>query len=98
MPFLTFPNCILVTVQVGNKYGINMHKDELDGLKRIYGQFLEACIPLGDNQLKGDEADKVSSSGTCPHKFPHHIPSTCMRHTACRGSACRGRRCSCFAC
>lgn len=45
---------------MGSKYGINMHKDELDGLKRIYGQMLESCIPLGDTQLKGDEADKVS--------------------------------------
>ncbi|GIL58607.1 hypothetical protein Vafri_13622 [Volvox africanus] len=45
---------------VGSKYGINFQKDELDGLKRIYGQYLESVIPVGDVQLKGDEAAKVS--------------------------------------
>ena len=42
----------LVPQEVGGKYGINFQKDELDGLKRIYGQFLENIIPLGDQQLK----------------------------------------------
>ncbi len=37
---------------VGANYGINFQKDELDGLKRIYGQFLESVIPTGDVQLK----------------------------------------------
>ncbi|PNW77802.1 hypothetical protein CHLRE_10g452450v5 [Chlamydomonas reinhardtii] len=46
---------------VGSKYGINFQKDELDGLKRIYGQFLESVIPTGDTQLKGDEAIKVAA-------------------------------------
>ncbi|EFJ41589.1 hypothetical protein VOLCADRAFT_98450 [Volvox carteri f. nagariensis] len=46
---------------VGSKYGINFQKDELDGLKRIYGQYLESVIPVGDVQLKGDEAAKVAA-------------------------------------
>ncbi|KAG2482678.1 hypothetical protein HYH03_018413 [Edaphochlamys debaryana] len=51
--------------EVGSKYGINFQKDELDGLKRIYGQFLESCIPIGDVQLKGDEAVKVAAFKEC---------------------------------
>jgi hypothetical protein len=45
-----------VVAAVGNKYGIDMYKDELDGLCRIYGQYLEALIPIGSKQLRGDEA------------------------------------------
>lgn len=38
--------------RVGNKYGINLHRDELDGLQKIYGQYLENIIPRGDQQLR----------------------------------------------
>ena len=44
---------------VGSKYGISMQKDEVEGLQKIYGQFLEAVIPSGETQLRGDEADRV---------------------------------------
>lgn len=37
---------------VGAKYGVTMQKDELEGLQKIYGQFLEAVIPSGETQLK----------------------------------------------
>ncbi|GFR49409.1 hypothetical protein Agub_g11462 [Astrephomene gubernaculifera] len=47
--------------EIGSAYGINFQRDELDGLKRIYGQFLESVIPTGDVQLKGDEAARVSA-------------------------------------
>eukprot|EP00877_Chromochloris_zofingiensis_P006644 jgi/Chrzof1/2232/Cz11g07180.t1_TIC110[v5.2] len=47
--------------RVGNKYGINLHRDELDGLQKIYGQYLENIIPRGDQQLRGDEAGKIKS-------------------------------------
>uniref|UniRef100_A0A7S0S6E9 Uncharacterized protein n=1 Tax=Chlamydomonas leiostraca TaxID=1034604 RepID=A0A7S0S6E9_9CHLO len=46
---------------VGGKYGINMQKDDLDGLKKIYSQYVEALIPAGDTQLKGDEAPKIAA-------------------------------------
>lgn len=32
---------------VGDRFGINMQRDQLDGLKKIYGQFLENIIPTG---------------------------------------------------
>ncbi len=38
--------------QVGSEFGIDMHKDDLDGLTKIYGQYLEALIPSGDQQLR----------------------------------------------
>mmetsp|Transcript_30974 Transcript_30974/g.68639 ORF Transcript_30974/g.68639 Transcript_30974/m.68639 type:complete len:1037 (+) Transcript_30974:146-3256(+) len=44
---------------VGSKYGLNMQRDEVDGLRKIYGQFLESVIPSGETQLRGDEADRV---------------------------------------
>lgn len=44
---------------IGSKYGITLQKDELEGVKRIYGQYLESMIPSGDVQLRGDEAGKV---------------------------------------
>ena len=44
---------------VGSKYGVNMQRDQLDGLQKIYGQFLESVIPTGETQLKGDEAERV---------------------------------------
>ena len=44
---------------VGSKYGINLQRDQLDGLQKIYGQFLESVIPAGETQLKGDEAQRV---------------------------------------
>ena len=37
---------------VGAKYGVTMQKDELEGLQKIYGQFLEAIIPSGETQLR----------------------------------------------
>lgn len=37
---------------VGSKYGINMQRDDLDGLKKLYGQYLESLIPSGDTQLR----------------------------------------------
>lgn len=36
----------------GDEFGINMHKDDLEGLCKIYSQYLEAIIPVGDQQLK----------------------------------------------
>jgi hypothetical protein len=32
---------------VGDHFGINMQRDQLDGLKKIYSQFLENMIPTG---------------------------------------------------
>jgi hypothetical protein len=37
--------------RVGQRYGINMHKDQLEGLQKIYGQYLETIIPVGEQQL-----------------------------------------------
>ena len=37
---------------VGSKFGVNMHGSELEGLQKIYGQYLESLIPSGDTQLK----------------------------------------------
>lgn len=37
--------------RVGQRYGISMHKDQLEGLQKIYGQYLETIIPVGDQQL-----------------------------------------------
>lgn len=36
---------------VGARYGINMHRDQLDGLQKVYGQYLENIIPVGEQQL-----------------------------------------------
>eukprot|EP00798_Chlamydomonas_sp_ICE-L_P014703 gene14703-20743_t len=44
---------------VGSNYGINMQEKELDGLQRVYSQYLEYLIPVEENQLRGDEADKL---------------------------------------
>uniref|UniRef100_A0A383VE54 Uncharacterized protein n=1 Tax=Tetradesmus obliquus TaxID=3088 RepID=A0A383VE54_TETOB len=44
---------------IGSRYGINMHKDQLEGLQKVYGQYLETIIPVADAQLTGDEANKV---------------------------------------
>lgn len=45
--------------EVGRKYGINLLKDKLDGIKAIYGQFLQSTIPPGKGQLDGTEASRV---------------------------------------
>jgi hypothetical protein len=37
---------------VGAKYGVDMHKEQLDGLQKVYGQYLEVIIPTGEQQLK----------------------------------------------
>lgn len=37
---------------VGARYGINMHKDQLEGLQKVYGQYLETIIPVADQQLE----------------------------------------------
>lgn len=37
---------------VGARYGINFHKDQLEGLQKLYGQYLEVIIPVGDQQLE----------------------------------------------
>ncbi|MEW5315412.1 MAG: hypothetical protein WDW38_006843 [Sanguina aurantia] len=47
--------------RVGGKYGINMQKDQLDGVKKVYGQFLETLIPTESNHLIGDEGPKVKA-------------------------------------
>ncbi|GBF94257.1 110 kDa translocon of chloroplast envelope inner membrane [Raphidocelis subcapitata] len=44
---------------VGNKYGINLHKEQLEGLQQVFGQYLEHAVPSGDQQLRGDEAPKI---------------------------------------
>jgi hypothetical protein len=36
---------------IGSRYGINMHKDQLEGLQKVYGQYLETIIPVADAQL-----------------------------------------------
>ena len=46
---------------VGSKYGINMHKDDIDSLVRIYGQYLENLIPTGDTQLRCDRQRREES-------------------------------------
>jgi hypothetical protein len=40
----------LLLPEVGGRYGLNLHRDDLDGLTKIYGQFLEALIPSGGQQ------------------------------------------------
>eukprot|EP00879_Flechtneria_rotunda_P009976 GHRR01010432.1.p1 GENE.GHRR01010432.1~~GHRR01010432.1.p1 ORF type:complete len:735 (+),score=296.51 GHRR01010432.1:437-2641(+) len=47
--------------RIGARYGINMHKEQLEGLQKVYGQYLENIIPVGDQQLTGDEAAKISA-------------------------------------
>lgn len=37
---------------VGDKYGINMRREQLQGLQQIFGQYLENIIPVGDTQLR----------------------------------------------
>jgi hypothetical protein len=32
---------------VGARYGLNLHKDDPEGLTKIYGQYLESLIPAG---------------------------------------------------
>ena len=44
---------------IGQRYGINMQKDQLEGLQKVYGQYLENIIPVGEQQLTGDEAAKI---------------------------------------
>jgi hypothetical protein len=36
---------------VGDRFGISMQRDQLDGLKKIYGQFLENIIPTGGQRV-----------------------------------------------
>jgi hypothetical protein len=36
---------------IGSRYGINMHKNQLEGLQKVYGQYLETIIPVADAQL-----------------------------------------------
>jgi hypothetical protein len=36
---------------IGSRYGINMRKDQLEGLQKVYGQYLETIIPVADAQL-----------------------------------------------
>jgi hypothetical protein len=38
--------------RIGSKYGVDMHKEQLEGLQKVYGQYLETIIPTGDNQLR----------------------------------------------
>jgi hypothetical protein len=38
--------------EVGQKYGINLRKDELEGLQKMYEQYLESLIPSGETQLR----------------------------------------------
>jgi len=47
--------------RIGGKYGVDMHKEQLDGLQKVYGQYLEVIIPTGDQQLKGDEGPKIKA-------------------------------------
>jgi hypothetical protein len=37
---------------VGDRYGLNMQKDQLQGLQQIFGQYLENIIPIGETQLR----------------------------------------------
>eukprot|EP00798_Chlamydomonas_sp_ICE-L_P030469 gene30469-35480_t len=48
-----------IVAGVGSKYGINLQKEELDGLQRVYGEYLSCVIPKGDTQLMGDEPEKL---------------------------------------
>lgn len=43
---------------ISSKYMINW-SSQVDGLKTIYGIFLESMIPVGEQSLRGDEAEKV---------------------------------------
>lgn len=36
---------------MGDKYGINMHRDQKEGLQQVFGQYLEGVIPKGDQPL-----------------------------------------------
>jgi hypothetical protein len=37
---------------VGDKYGISMQKDQLEGLQQIFGQYLEHTVPTAETQLR----------------------------------------------
>ncbi|KIY98725.1 hypothetical protein MNEG_9237, partial [Monoraphidium neglectum] len=37
---------------VGAKYGVNMRRDQLEGLVQIFGQYLEGVVPKGDAPLR----------------------------------------------
>ncbi len=50
-----------IVKSVGDSFGINMHKDDLEGLCKIYGQYLEAIIPTGDQQLRYASLQSASS-------------------------------------
>jgi hypothetical protein len=45
--------------EVGRKHGVDLRKTQADGLRKIYGQFLEATVPVGEQPLRGDEADRI---------------------------------------
>lgn len=36
---------------VGDRYGVNMQRDQLEGLQQILGQYVEATVPTGDQDL-----------------------------------------------
>ena len=46
---------------IGARHGVDMHKEQLQGLQQIFGQYLENVIPTGEQQLRGDEAPKVAA-------------------------------------
>ena len=37
---------------VGDKYGVDMRRDQLEGLVQIFGQYLEGVVPKGQDQLR----------------------------------------------
>ncbi|KAI8462253.1 MAG: hypothetical protein J3K34DRAFT_476400 [Monoraphidium minutum] len=43
----------------GAKYGVDMKRDQLEGVQQIFGQYLEGVVPKGDQPLRGDEASKI---------------------------------------
>jgi len=48
-----------LVASVGRRHGLDLRRDQPDGLRKIYGQFLEATVPAGENPLRGDEAARI---------------------------------------
>lgn len=49
--------------RIGSKYGVDMHKEQLEGLQKVYGQYLEIIIPTGDTQLRWVDCGSLEWEG-----------------------------------
>ncbi len=64
---------------VGDKYGISMRKDQLEGLQQIFGQYLENVIPTGDQQLRWVGGSRGAASTGGLHAGCMRLHAGCMR-------------------